>query len=180
MSKRKNRKARKKTPKLKLIYTPKQLAAVDLLSDFIRNKKGQKRVTLGSILKAAGYSDSICQKPALVTKRKGFQALLRERLSDDLLTKTHKQLIRSARLDHRVFPKSMSDKEIKGVIESIEGCKIRKIKHGETANHAYFWTPDNQSRSKAIDMAYKIRNKYPAEKHKVEALVAVVEIIKYA
>lgn len=39
---------------------------------------------------------------------------------------------------------------------------------------------DLGAKNRSIDMFYKLRGKYPAEKHKVETEVAIVEIVKYA
>ena len=50
--------------------------------------------------------------------------------------------------------------EIIEIIESVAGCKVRKIRHGDNANHVWFWSPDNASRLGAIREAYKIKNKY--------------------
>jgi len=50
------------------------------------------------------------------------------------------------------------------VIESVAGCVVQKIQHGDQANHIWYWTPDNTNRLNAIKEAYKVKNKYPADK----------------
>jgi hypothetical protein len=135
MPKRKNRKVKVSKPLppevLKKITSGRQLAAVKKISELLGNSKGQKNITLGKILKSVGYSDSVCKTPTVVTKAKGFQELLKERLSDDLLTQTHQQLLQASKLDHYVFPKSESDAVIKEVINSVPGCKFYRIRRAE-------------------------------------------------
>ena len=55
---------------------------------------------------------------------------------------------------------TLTDKEIISMLAEVN-CTVRRIVHGETARHVYFWAPDNMARDKALDKAYKIRNRYP-------------------
>jgi len=179
--KRKNRKGKTNKPVLKprKFYSTRQQIAVKRLSEIIRSGKKNKSITIGKILRDAGYSDSYSEAPNRIIKRKSFQEALDRYLPDEVITKIHGSILQASVIDHMTFPKAMSDKEIKEVIESIDGCKVRKIKHGELANHAYFWSPDNTSRLRAVAEAYKIKNKYPAEKHKIEGEIKTIKIINY-
>ncbi len=156
-------------PKVKKTYnvqpTLRHKIAVQKLSEIIRKTKGkQKKITIGKILRESGYSESVALHPTNVTERKGFQELLEEYLPDDLVLETHKNLLKATGLDHYVFPPSTSDEEMKEIIESVPGCKLMKISHGEQWNRAYYWVPDSKSRKDAIDMAYKLKGSYKAEK----------------
>lgn len=53
---------------------------------------------------------------------------------------------------------SLSDSEIEDMLDEVN-CKVRKIVHGETARHVYYWAPDSLARKAAIDMAYKIKGR---------------------
>lgn len=53
---------------------------------------------------------------------------------------------------------SLTDKEIIEMLAEAN-CKVRRIVHGETARHVYFWSPDNKARKDGIEMAYKIKGK---------------------
>lgn len=65
--------------------TPKQQKAAELISENIRKDKPEP---IGKILKAAGYSDSISEKPAFVTRSQGFIELLEKAgVTDDKLAK---------------------------------------------------------------------------------------------
>jgi hypothetical protein len=154
-------------PKRKRTIKPtiRQTIAFNKLSEIIRNHKGkQKSITIGKILEEAGYSKEVSSSPTLVTKSKGFQELLEKYLPDDLVLETHTNLLKATGLDHYVFPPSTTDEEMKEIIESVPGCKLMKISHGDQWNRAYYWVPDNKSRKDAIDMAYKLKGSYKAEK----------------
>lgn len=73
--------------------TIKQRIAVEKLSEIIRNSQGKKTITIGRILREAGYSESVCKAPQRVTQRKGWQELIKEYFPDDLLVKKHRELL---------------------------------------------------------------------------------------
>lgn len=60
----------------------------------------------------------------------------------------------------------LSDDDIKQLLADVN-CKVRRIVHGETARHVYFWSPDNKARKEALDMAYKLKGSYAPEKKAV-------------
>lgn len=59
---------------------------------------------------------------------------------------------------------NLSDSEIVDMLAEVN-CKVRRIVHGETARHVYFWAADNKARKDALDMGYKLRGAYAPEKH---------------
>lgn len=61
---------------------------------------------------------------------------------------------------------TLTDKEIKEMLAEVN-CKVKRIVHGENARHVYFWSPDNNARRSALDLAYKLKGKYAPEKHLV-------------
>lgn len=58
---------------------------------------------------------------------------------------------------------SLTDKEIIAMLAEVN-CKVRRIVHGETARHVYFWAADNRAVKDALDMAYKLKGSYAPEK----------------
>lgn len=58
---------------------------------------------------------------------------------------------------------SLTDEEIIAMLAEVN-CKVKRIVHGETARHVYFWAADNKGRKDAIDMAYKVKGLYAPEK----------------
>lgn len=57
---------------------------------------------------------------------------------------------------------TMTDEEIKEMLAEV-GCKVRRIVHGQTARHVYFWSADNKSRKDAIEMGYKLKGRFAPE-----------------
>lgn len=57
---------------------------------------------------------------------------------------------------------TLTDKEIIDMLAEVN-CKVRRIVHGNTARHVYFWSADNMARDKALDKAYKLRKRYGEE-----------------
>jgi len=171
---------KRRVKEVREIRSPRQLLAVKKLCDIVRTARKQKGITLGKILRESGYSDSFSRHPGTAIKAKSFQQLLDKHLPDDLITEVHEGILTASALDHYVFPKTEDNKEIKKVIESVSGCKLVKIRRVGPWKRAYYWVPDNQSRMKAIAEAYKVKNKYPAEKHEIEGRIETVEVIKYS
>jgi len=149
----------------------------------------------------AGYSPATAKTPQKLTQSKAWQELMAEYLPDHEIAEKHKQLLNSTTVDHMVFPlgpkgeddvnlsggrsdtnadkkdeikverTTLTDQEIKDMLAEV-GCKVRRIVHGETARHVYFWTADSKARKDAIDMAYKLKGSYAPEK----SIVANIQV----
>lgn len=139
-----------------------------------------------------GYSPA-SSKNVIVTRAKDWPALLEKGLNDNMLIKEHKSLLKSTRLDHMTFPTGpkeekdrqaiidsdiakaqkdgveyvpkdyMTDGDIKEMLDSV-GCTLRRIVHGEQSRHAYFWAPDNRAKKDALEMAYRLKNRFAPDK----------------
>src|SRR3990167_5190031 len=130
-----------KTPiKLRELKSPKQLLAVKKITEIVRNSKGQKRISLGRILRESGYSDSMSTQPARVIQSKSFQALLDRYLPDNTIAEVHGDALEASELNHYIFPVSEDDEVIKDTVESIKGCKLIRIRKQHTWKRAYFWS----------------------------------------
>lgn len=135
--------------------TIKQQKAFTILSENIRNPKP---IPLGQIMLKAGYSIEVSKKPALVTKSKGFQELLEENMPDDLLQQVHLEILKTKKIEHMVFPLSITDEDITELINSVGGT-VRKFQHSETATHVWFWAADGKIRLDAVKLAYQVKGK---------------------
>ena len=177
MTKPKN--GRSKTPvKLKKVTpTQQQKTAFKVWSDMVRKTKGKKFISIGKVLKEAGYSKTIQRSPTKVTKTRGWLQLLEEKFPDDKLSDKMDEQLQARSIDHYAFPAFTTDKEIKKTIEGDFGFKVMRIIKVKHLKRAYFSIPDHIARDKIIDKILKLKNKYPAEKH--EHLIAKVEIVKY-
>jgi hypothetical protein len=88
---------------------------------------------------------------------------MEEYLPDEDLASVHKRLLNSTGIGHMVFPTAVSDKEIKSLLATVN-CIVKKIQHGDQANHVWFWAPDNKARKDGLDMAYKLKGHYAPER----------------
>jgi hypothetical protein len=157
----------------------------------------------------AGYSKHTASKPSNLTKTKSWQELMQQYLPDDLLAQKHFELLNSTNIDHLVFPlgpkgqdddnfsggkvdkskkkdairverTSLTDKEIIEMLADVN-CKVRRIVHGETARHVYFWSADNKARKDGLDMAYKMKSRYQDEdKTKIDPFAALKAVYMIA
>lgn len=115
-------------------------------------------ISIYKAMVAVGYSPKTALTPSKVTKSKGFMELLEEVMPDDELTRVHKRLLKSRKIDHMVFPLAIDDEDIKTLVESVNGV-LRKIMHGETAKHAYWWVDDQKAREGALKLAYQLKGR---------------------
>ena len=165
--------------------TVKQRKAAELATENLR--RGTMR-TMGEILLDAGYSKDVAERPSTVTESDGYKELMQQYLPDNKLLKKHEELTSAKRLDHMVFPlftgedddepdeslepqahggalkrfkkqgSTLTDDDIIEMLKDVN-CTVRKIVHGQTSRHVYFWSPDNQTQLKAVDLAYKLKGK---------------------
>lgn len=147
--------------------------------------------SVSAAMREAGFSDAYASNPQKLTDTKTWAALMDEYLGEESLTKAHKELMSAKRLDHMIFPlgpeengevgivddeldedgihlavherMQLSDDDIKEMLKDVN-CTVRKIVHGQTARHVYFWSMDARARKDALDMAYKLRGAYAPEK----------------
>lgn len=169
----------------------KQKKAVGIISENLRQKNPTRIFTMGQVLRQAGYSVAVSEKPKVVTETKGFQELVDEMLPDYDLTKVHQQVLNTMRIEHMVFPlwkdpdeeelpeeelepqpqggalkrrhkiiegSSLTDNDITDMLLEVN-CTVRKIVHGETARHVYFWSPDGKLRLDAVKLGYMLKGK---------------------
>ena len=142
----------------------------------MKNKKGQGREpslrtikafklatekggNLGAALREAGFARQTSLSPKKVTQTTGWQKLMAKYLPDKLLATKHHELLNSTTIEHMIFPLKVSDEEIKELLKSVN-CTVRKIQHGESGNHCWYWSADNKARKDALDMAYKLKGRY--------------------
>ena len=108
---------------------------------------------IGKLMQEAGYSKAYSKNPNQLLKTAGWQDLMEKYFPDLFLARKHKKLLNK-----------------KEFIAIGKAGEREVLKTGEI---------DPDAVARGLDMAYKLKSKYPAQKHKVEGLVEVVEIIKY-
>lgn len=71
--------------------------------------------------------------------------------------------------------KAMSDKQIVEMLEE-QGCRVRRIQHGRTARHVYFWVDNDKSQLEALDMVFNLLGSYAPKKSEVKAQVGIFSL----
>lgn len=107
----------------------------------------------------AGYSQEMANNPQKITESRTFLQVLEEFLPDDILTKNHKELLEQKRIEYFVFSKKMSDEEIKGHVEGA-GLTLIVVRESDKGKLAFYSIPDAQAKSKALELAYKLKGKF--------------------
>lgn len=133
-----------------------------------RQKKAIAKVAEngGNVSKAmreSGYSRITSATPKKLTGSKAWEELMEKHLPDQELAKVHRAMLNAHSIEHIVFPLNISDEEIKELLKTVN-CVVKKFMHSETQTHCWFWSPDNKAKKDALDMAYKLKGKYKADK----------------
>jgi hypothetical protein len=131
-----------------------------LVAAHIKKNKG-KMPDMKDLVKEAGYGKTTSTD---VVGGKGFQDLLKEYFPEELLTETQQHSVLAARHGTSQFPKEMKDKDIKIFIESTPGTKLIFIDRSMVFPTAYYTLPEHKSRLTALDMVFRLQNKYPPDK----------------
>ncbi len=166
----------------------------------------ENRGNVSKGMRDAGYADKTVKNPSNLTESKAWEEIMEDVLPDENLAEIHRQQLNSTRIDHMVFPlgpkgedddnfsgaKPDKDKETKNEIEverttltdeeiidmlAAVNCTVKRIVHGQTARHVYFWSPDNMARDKALDKAYKLKGHYKAEKKELSGSINLADTI---
>lgn len=150
-----------------------------IVKDIIDSKKTKS--SIATILKNHGYSKAVQNSPQKVTKTQTFQELMTEMIPDDYIVKKHNQLLENKVMLQMHFPETLSDEEIREVLEP-NGFTVTRIitseveypskKGGEpivvVKRIAYYSAPNGMVQDRALDKLYKLRGDYAPEKREVK------------
>ena len=186
-------KTEKKEEGKKMSYPTRIFKKKVILKNALKVGKGGKRLSIGKAMREAGFSPVYANNPQRMTRTKEWKDLVEEFMPDSLLAETHHSLLTAGEVQHYVFPaiikkrsvknadkeaptnkikaqdpeaEALPDNEIQAIVESVPGCKLIYIRYEQFLGGkvAYYQAPDSKSRKDALDMAYKLRGKYAAEK----------------
>jgi hypothetical protein len=122
-----------------------------------------KGMSMGKAMLEAGFSPGYAKNPQDLKKTKTWKQLMKEFLPDSEVAATHARLMRAHKVESMIFPRDMEDEEIIELLGEVR-CVVRKIKEIMGMKHVWYWAADNKSQKDAVDMAYKLKGKYAAEK----------------
>jgi hypothetical protein len=114
----------------------------------------------------AGYSPKTAKTPKNLTGSKAWPKLMKKFLPDNLLAETHHQMLTATGVGHMVFPLEATDEQIIELLADAN-CIVKRFMHSLTQTHVWYFAPDNVARKAAVDMAYKLKSKYPDPKIKL-------------
>lgn len=98
---------------------------------------------IGQAMREAGYADNTADNPEHLTKSKGWRELMDKYLPDTKLAKVHAESLDANKvISAQVFPGGKDGKPVNDFIE----------------------VPDHQVRLKAVEVGYKVKDKYPKDK----------------
>jgi len=107
----------------------------------------------------SGYSPKTAKNPQHLTRSRGWQELIGASLVDEKIVKEHSKLLKATKIRSYSFPLCEDDKTIKEIIEGFNGNRLLGVSHGPRTKTAYYSTPDNMARFKALETAYKLKGR---------------------
>jgi hypothetical protein len=118
-----------------------------------KQKLVAQKVAKGSSVSAAmrevGYSPATASHPSKVTRSKGFKVLMEKYLPDSLLMEKHQELL-------------MVPRKLRTYIKGDLQMETEEV--------------DSQAVGKGLDMAYKLKGAYAAEKHEITIPKPIMEV----
>lgn len=133
----------------------------------LKTKKKHKKVietvlknggSLSEAMREVGYSEAYVRNSHKLKNSKSFKALLEHHLPEEDLLIVHGKQLMSWKLNSMIFQKQVQDEDIFELMETV-GCVVKKIVEIPTGKLVMFIMPDNQSRNKALEMAFKLHKK---------------------
>lgn len=156
----------------------KQKAVIKVLAD-IKGGFAKPR-SLASILRENKFPEHLVRHPKRLRKIAGFDDLLNRYIPPQNVLRTHRRLLKTNTIETLPMDSSLTDSEIKGIIERHTSSKVLHISRfdGDSEARVYYTVPDGTTQRGALDMAYRLHGSYAPEKQ--EHTIAAVHIIKYA
>lgn len=116
-------------------------------------EKGGK-VSVRKAIREAGLSHVFVNNPQRITKSKGWQVLMDKELNDKMLFRKHKELLNRKELT-KIYDKEAGEV----IVQETEHLDVQAVKAG-------------------LDMAYKLKGMYAAEKHDHTVKVSLLALYK--
>jgi DNA-binding LacI/PurR family transcriptional regulator len=134
-----------------------------------------KGSSISKAMVKAGYSPSACKRTNKVTDTDGFKELIKQYLPEEHLLDHHNKLLNIKQTNYFVFNKDMPDDEI---IEHLKqnGLDTVVIRPSDKGKLAFYTIDDANAKKSALDMAYKLKGAYAAEKHEITIPKPIMEV----
>lgn len=147
------------------------------VKDWIKTGNGTKAIMNNYDVKSEKVAGVMAVENLAKPRIQAVIARYADRFSDEELEKHHKELLNQKQVAYFVFPKRMEDEEIEEKVNSA-GFNLIVIRFGEKGKYAFYSTNDSNAKKSALDMAYKLKGSYAAEKKLIEVDEELLEAIK--
>lgn len=118
---------------------------------------------MGEAMIEAGFSLSYSKSPDKLKNTKTWKQLMKDFLPDSEIAATHARLMKAHKVESMTFPRDVEDEEIIALLGEVR-CVVRRIREIMGQKYVWYWANDNKAQKDAVDMAYKLKGKYAAEK----------------
>lgn len=115
--------------------------------------KGEGRISLSESMRRAGYSIEVARTPSHLTNKVGWRILVEQYFSDETMLRAHERGLNAKR--HEFIYKKVRTK-------NEEGTEKEEFKNISVE------VDDMPVQLRALDMAYKVLEKYPKEKAPIQ------------
>jgi hypothetical protein len=158
---------KKITKKYKRKPTLKQVTAIRLWVE-----SGGKR-SIASIGREAGYSEATIKNPNKITRSYSMQKAFEEAgINDNLLAKTHSDLIGANKIESKEFlfarkGKKLipwTDDQIEQYFKRLKGAEIISIVSFPDRKMVDYSIPESMARKDALNLAYKVKGDFVADR----------------
>jgi hypothetical protein len=127
--------------------------------------------SISAAMRAIGYSPAYSKHPEKLVRTKNWQALCKEYIPEEEIAQAHRDELKADIVRRHTFPKksgrkivNLSDDDVRIIIETMRACKLLYVNREDGRVQAVYLAPDQLSRDKAIEKAYKLYGKYSSEK----------------
>lgn len=114
---------------------------------------GKGRIRLSEAMRRAGYSDAVCKTPSNMTEKMGWKILVEQYFPDETILRTHERGLNAK--THALVYKEVEETDKDGKVNKV--CRNVSVE-----------VDDMAMQLKALDMLYKIREKYPKDKAPIQ------------
>lgn len=117
------------------------------------------RISISRAMREAGYSNHTASKPSNLTDSKGWKDMLDQAFSEEELLGKLNDLLGAVTLKVFEFPNFYIQRDIEKIINSIENFRLVSVQRNKISIKATVAIPDNATRLKALELAYKLKGK---------------------
>ncbi|EKE25681.1 MAG: hypothetical protein ACD_5C00075G0013 [uncultured bacterium] len=149
--------------KIKSLATLKRKKAIGRRAKTVKDILENTGKSVSKAMLDAGYSPSYAKNPQDFKKTRKWKEIMDDKLSEEMVAEVHAELLKATKLEQAIFPLGVADELIRLIVSEV-GCVVMKIVELMGKKYVWYRAPDAAAKKAAVDMVYKLRGKYAAEK----------------